>query len=71
MGGLKANQAQELLDRASQTLRSAGFNVESVGCRSGATAGIIDFTEELYADLIILGSHGRTVLGLEGCGNHK
>ena len=57
------NQARELVNRASQKLRTAGFKVESAVCRGEAREGIIDSAEEWHADLIVLGSHGRTGLG--------
>jgi nucleotide-binding universal stress UspA family protein len=57
------NQAHELTNRASQKLRTAGFKVESAACRGDARAGIIDTAEEWNADLIVIGSHGRTGLG--------
>ncbi|MBZ5698482.1 MAG: universal stress protein [Acidobacteriia bacterium] len=56
-------QAQELVNRAGQTLRSAGFKVDTTVYRGEARAGIIDSAVECHADLIVLGSHGRS--GLE------
>jgi nucleotide-binding universal stress UspA family protein len=56
-------QAQELVDRAGQTLRTAGFKVDATVCRGEARSSIIDFAAEWQADLIVLGSHGHS--GLE------
>jgi len=56
-------QAQELVNRAGQTLRSAGFKVDTTVYRGEARAGIIESAVECHADLIVLGSHGRS--GLE------
>lgn len=53
-------QAQELVNRAGQTLRSAGFKVDTTVYRGEARAGIIDSAVECHADLIVLGSHGRS-----------
>lgn len=57
------NQARALVNRVSQKLRTVGLKVESVVCRGEAKTGIIDSAEEWHADLIVLGSHGRTGLG--------
>jgi nucleotide-binding universal stress UspA family protein len=56
------NRAQELVNRAGQALRSAGFKVECSVCEGEPRAGILDAAEEWQADLIVLGSHGRTAL---------
>jgi nucleotide-binding universal stress UspA family protein len=51
--------AQELVNQASQALRSAGFNVSARIVEAEARNGILDLAAEWRADLIVLGSHGR------------
>jgi len=51
--------ASELVERAAQLLRHAGFKA-SVGVAEGnPTARIIEEAEQWKADLIVVGSHGR------------
>ena len=56
-------EAQELVNRAGQTLSAAGFKVHTTVCKGEVRGGIIDAAVEWHADLIVLGSHGRS--GLE------
>jgi nucleotide-binding universal stress UspA family protein len=56
-------QAHESVNRTSQVLRSAGFNVDTRVAEGEVRTGILDVAAEWHADLIVLGSHGRQ--GLE------
>lgn len=56
-------QAERLVAQAAQTLREAGFLVETAVEVGDAKAVILDAAEKWPADLIVLGSHGRK--GLE------
>ena len=56
-------RAHESVDRASQVLRSAGFNVNTRVAEGEVRTGVLDVAAEWHADLIVLGSHGRR--GLE------
>lgn len=57
------NEARELVDRVSQELRTVGFRAESVVSTGDVRTMILDSAEQWHADLIVLGSHGRTALG--------
>lgn len=52
-------EAEEIGARASQTLRDAGFSVTTAVERGDPKVVILDSAEEMHADLIMLGSHGR------------
>ena len=56
-------QARELVDRVAKTLSSADFRVTTSVVTGDARNVILDDAAEWHADLIVLGSHGRT--GLE------
>ncbi len=56
-------EARELVTRAAQALRAAGFRVDPSVKEGDIRAGIIDVAAEWHADLIVVGSHGRR--GLE------
>lgn len=51
--------AQDSVTQASQSLRSAGFNVSTRIVEAEARNGILGVAAEWSADLIVLGSHGR------------
>jgi nucleotide-binding universal stress UspA family protein len=51
-------KARELVDAASQKLRAAGFNVNSVVETGDAREKILDAADAWDADLILVGSHG-------------
>ena len=53
--------AQESVSQASRALRSAGFSVNTRIVEAEARNGILDIAAEWRADLIVLGSHGRSV----------
>jgi nucleotide-binding universal stress UspA family protein len=56
-------QAQELVDGTARTLRTAGFRADSAGVIVGdARTSIIDTADEWHPDLIVMGSHGRSVV---------
>jgi len=56
-------QAREVVDRVAKTLSSAGFRVTTSVAAGDARSVILENAAEWNADLIVLGSHGRT--GLE------
>ncbi|HUI39189.1 MAG TPA: universal stress protein [Candidatus Nitrosotalea sp.] len=53
-------QAKESVERAAKTLRGAGFQVETAVEQGDVRLKIIDEAAEWKADLIVLGSHGRS-----------
>ena len=57
------SQAHEMVERAAKTLSSAGFSVATSVVTGDARSVILDDAAEWHADLIVLGSHGRTGLG--------
>jgi nucleotide-binding universal stress UspA family protein len=50
---------KELVGRAQQAIRKAGFNVQPAVKEDDHRAEIIDYAAQWNADLIVLGSHGR------------
>jgi len=57
-----ALQAQELVERAATDLRASGLLVETATRRGDPRTEIEDEAKAWDADLIVLGSHGRTGL---------
>ena len=55
----QVRQAGELVNRAADKLRAAGFQVDTVVHQNNARISIIDLASDWPADLIVLGSHGR------------
>ncbi len=56
----QGTQARELVERAAKTLRTAGFKVETHVEKGDVRLKIIDSAAEWNADLIVIGSHGRS-----------
>ncbi|MBZ5501955.1 MAG: universal stress protein [Acidobacteriia bacterium] len=56
----QAKDAEKLVERIVQRLRDAGFRVEGQVARGEIREAIVDMAKEWRADLIVLGSHGRT-----------
>jgi nucleotide-binding universal stress UspA family protein len=54
---------QDLVVRAEQALSNAGFNVSSAVLEGDPRVAVIDYAAQWNADLIVVGSHGRTGLG--------
>jgi len=54
--------AEEAVGRNAEALRNAGFRVETRVGDGEPRSGILDIAAEWHADLIVLGSHGRTGL---------
>jgi nucleotide-binding universal stress UspA family protein len=52
--------ARELVERVANELRSAGFKVDTAVEVGDIRERIIDFAAEWSADLIVVGSHGRS-----------
>lgn len=52
-------QAKEIVARTADTLRTAGFKVDSRVVKKEVRTGILDLAAEWPADLIVLGSHGQ------------
>jgi nucleotide-binding universal stress UspA family protein len=55
----QVKESQEFVDRAVQTLRTAGFKAQSAVEKGDIREKIIDAASEWHADLIVVGSHGR------------
>jgi nucleotide-binding universal stress UspA family protein len=51
-------QAKELVEKAAEKLRTAGFQVSTHLVEGNPKSQIIDAANEWHADMIILGSHG-------------
>ena len=58
----ETEQAQALVAKAAETLRSHGRKVTTTVQQGDPKSMIIDAAEEWRADLIVLGSHGRKAL---------
>lgn len=56
----QGKEARELVEGAATALRTKGFNVETVVEKGDIRLKIIDSAVGWNADLIVLGSHGRT-----------
>ena len=56
-------QARELAERTAKTFSSAGFKVTTSVTTGDPRSVILDAASEWNADLIVVGSHGRTGLG--------
>lgn len=52
-------QAKESVARTAESLRKAGFKVDSRVVENEIRTGILDVAQEWHADLIVLGSHGE------------
>jgi len=57
---VQAKDAEKLVERVAQKLRGAGFRAEGQVARGDIREGVVDMAKEWKADLIVLGSHGRT-----------
>ena len=57
-----STQAQTLAASVEQELRDAGFAVESRVVKGDPRDALIDAARGMHADLIVVGSHGRTGL---------
>jgi nucleotide-binding universal stress UspA family protein len=55
-------QAKDLVAKAAEKLRGTKLNVSTELVEGDPKSHIIDFAKEWHADLIVLGSHGRTGL---------
>jgi nucleotide-binding universal stress UspA family protein len=55
-------QAKDLVAKAAEKLRGAKFNVSTELVEGDPKSQIIDIANEWHADMIVLGSHGRTGL---------
>ncbi len=55
-------QAKDLVEKAAEKLRGAKFNVSTELVEGDPKSHIIDTANEWRADMIVLGSHGRTGL---------
>jgi len=56
----QGKQARELVERAAKTLRTGGFKVDTAVEKGDVRLKIIDSAAEWNADLIVIGSHGRS-----------
>jgi nucleotide-binding universal stress UspA family protein len=57
-----ANEAREIADRTADAVRSAGLQAEAVTRPGDPRVEIVEEAERWKADLVLLGSHGRTGL---------
>lgn len=57
---VQVEKARELVERAATDLRGSGFKVETAVEKGDIRLGIVDSAVEWPADLIVVGSHGRT-----------
>jgi nucleotide-binding universal stress UspA family protein len=57
------DQAKDLVAKAAEKVRAAGLNVSTALVEGDPKSQIIDVANEWHADMIVLGSHGRTGLG--------
>ncbi|HEV7969098.1 MAG TPA: universal stress protein [Candidatus Acidoferrales bacterium] len=57
------DQAKDLVEKAAEKLRAAKFNASTELVEGDPKSQIIDIAKEWRADMIVLGSHGRTGLG--------
>src|SRR5215467_2514804 len=55
-------QMQDLAARAERELRDAGFATESHVVKGDPRDALVDTARSLHADLLVVGSHGRTGL---------
>jgi len=55
-------RAEGIVARAARTLENAGFNVTTAVKEGDPRTDLIDAASEWHADLIMVGSHGRTGL---------
>lgn len=55
-------RGKELVDRIARTLAAAGFKADTILVKGDTRAGIIDCAQDWHANLIVLGSHGRSGL---------
>jgi nucleotide-binding universal stress UspA family protein len=55
-------QAKNLVEKAAEKLREARFKVSTELIEGDPKSQIIDIANEWHADMIVLGSHGRTGL---------
>lgn len=58
----QGKKAEEIVERAGKTLRAAGFRVETAVEKGDIRLKIIDAAAEWNADLIVVGSHGRSAI---------
>ena len=57
-----ATQAQDLAARMVRELRDAGFAAEARVVKGDPRDALVDAARNLHADLLVVGSHGRTGL---------
>ena len=62
-GGQHGPGRRKLIARAARTLENAGFSVTTAIKEGDPRTELIDAASEWHADLIMVGSHGRTGLG--------
>jgi universal stress protein A len=58
----RTREAQQLVDRVASTLRGTGATVETIVRDGDPRTEIVDEAAKCHADLVVLGSHGRTGL---------
>ena len=58
----QASSAEEIIERAAELLKKAGLSTETAVREGDPRSAIVDEAHEWGADLIVVGSHGRTGL---------
>jgi nucleotide-binding universal stress UspA family protein len=58
----QVKEAEELVERSAKTLRAAGFKVDAKAGQGDIREKIIDAAAEWHADIIVIGSHGRSAI---------
>jgi nucleotide-binding universal stress UspA family protein len=58
----QASSAEEITRRAAEALRNSGLSADTVVREGDPRSSIVDEADEWGADLIVVGSHGRTGL---------
>jgi len=58
----QASSAEKIIERAAELLKKAGFSTETAVREGDPRSAIVDEADEWGADLIVVGSHGRSGL---------
>ena len=53
------SDGEDVVETVAERVRTAGLDVETEVVRANPAVGIVDYAEEIDADLIVMGTHGR------------